>query len=88
MFFSVITKNLDWETLTKNSVTFKRWDRVKDEKIQYYRGSLNNPIFKGGGLTKNQYIVGNCLKRGRGLGQFTDLRKEGLGEKEGDFFLG
>ena len=28
MFFSVITKNLNWEMLTKNLVTFKRWDGV------------------------------------------------------------
>ena len=33
MFFSVITKNLNWEILTKNLVTFKRWDGVKDEKF-------------------------------------------------------
>ena len=32
MFFSVIIKNLNWEILTKNLVTFKRWDGVKDEK--------------------------------------------------------
>ena len=32
-FFSVLTKNLNWEILTKNLVTFKRWDEVKDEKI-------------------------------------------------------
>ena len=31
MFFSVITKNSNWEILTKNLVTFKRW--VKDEKL-------------------------------------------------------
>ena len=31
-FFSVITKNLIQEILTKNLVTFKRWDGVKDEK--------------------------------------------------------
>ena len=31
MFFSVITKNLKWENLTKNLVSFKRWDGVKDE---------------------------------------------------------
>ena len=30
MFFSVITKNLNRETLTKNLVTFTRWDGVKD----------------------------------------------------------
>ena len=33
MFFSVITKNLNWEILTKNLVTFIRWDGVKDEKF-------------------------------------------------------
>ena len=33
MFFSAITKNLNWEILTKNLVTFKRWDWVKDKKI-------------------------------------------------------
>ena len=34
MLFSVITKNLNWEILTKNLVTFKRWDRdEKDEKF-------------------------------------------------------
>ena len=31
MFFSVITKNLNWEILSKNLVIFKKWDRVKDE---------------------------------------------------------
>ena len=33
MFFSILTKNLNWEILTKNLVTFKRWDGVKDEKF-------------------------------------------------------
>ena len=33
MFFSVITKNLDWEILSKNLVNFKRWDGVKNEKF-------------------------------------------------------
>ena len=33
MFFYVITKNLNWEILTRSLVTFKRWDGVKDEKI-------------------------------------------------------
>ena len=36
MFFSVITKNLNWEILTKTLVTFKRWDGVKDEIFYYY----------------------------------------------------
>ena len=29
MFFSVINKNLNWEILTKNLVTFKRSDEIK-----------------------------------------------------------
>ena len=33
MFFSIITKNLNWEIVTKNLVTFKKWDGVKDEKF-------------------------------------------------------
>ena len=45
MSFSFIGKNLKWEVLTKNLVTFKRWDGVKDEK---YGDSLKNPIFRGG----------------------------------------
>ena len=48
MFFSVTTKNLNWEVLHKNLVTFKRWDGVKGEKFQYYGGSLKNPIIRGG----------------------------------------
>ena len=32
MFFSDMTKNLNWEILTENLVNFKRWDGVKDEK--------------------------------------------------------
>ena len=49
LFFSAITKNLIWEILTKNLVTFKRWDRVQDKKFEYYGGSLKNPIFRGSG---------------------------------------
>ena len=33
MYFSVITKNLNWEILTKNFVTFKRQDGVMDGKF-------------------------------------------------------
>ena len=33
MFFCVITKNLNWEILTKKLATFKRWDGVKYEKF-------------------------------------------------------
>ena len=73
MFFSFITKNLKWEMLTKNLVTFKKW----------HGGSLKNPIFKGG-FKKNQYIEGELPKKGEGLGQFADLRR-GLVKKVGVF---
>ena len=33
MFLPVITKNLNWEILTKNLLTFKRWDGVMNEKF-------------------------------------------------------
>ena len=32
-YFSVITKNSNWEILPKNLVTFKRQDGIKDEKL-------------------------------------------------------
>ena len=32
IFSSVISKNSNWEILTKNLVTFKRQDGVKDEE--------------------------------------------------------
>ena len=47
MFFFVITKNLNWEILSKNLVTFKRWDCVRDEKFEYYGSSLKSLIFRG-----------------------------------------
>ena len=55
LFVCVITPNLNWEISTKNLATVKRSDGVKDEKFQYYEGSLKNRIFKGG-FTENQYI--------------------------------
>ena len=33
MFFAGITKNLNWEILTENLVTFNRWDGAKNEKF-------------------------------------------------------
>ena len=33
MFFFVITKNLNWEILAKNLITFKRSDGIKDEEL-------------------------------------------------------
>ena len=33
MFFAGITKNLNWEILTENLVTFNRWDEAKNKKF-------------------------------------------------------
>ena len=33
LFFSVITKNLNWGILIKNLATIKRWDGVKHEEF-------------------------------------------------------
>ena len=57
MFFFFTTKNSNWEILTKNLVTFKSKDGVKDEKILYFEGSLKNSIFRWG-FTKNKDILG------------------------------
>ena len=63
LFFSVITKNSNWETLTKNLVIFKRLDGVKNEKLEYISGSLKNRIFRrgewgGGGVHEKNNIEG------------------------------
>ena len=49
MFLSDITENLNWEILTENLVTFKRWDEVKDDKFSYYVGSLKIQFIRGRG---------------------------------------
>ena len=39
--FPFIAKNLNLEILTKNLVTFKTCDGVKDEKLQGFTGKYN-----------------------------------------------
>ena len=53
---------------------------MKDERLQYFWGSLKNPIFREG-FMKNQYI-GGLSKKGW-LGQFADLRGGGGHERGG-----
>ena len=57
MLFPVITNNLNRGSLTKNAVTFKKWDGFKVENYKIMGDSLKSPIFRGGG-PKNQYIGG------------------------------
>ena len=48
MFFSIITKNSDWEILTKNLV------------IQVKLGlKMKNPIFRRGGVSRKTNIEGS-----------------------------
>ena len=70
---------------------------IDDEKLEYFWVSLKNLIFRkgvgvgggwGGGVTKNQYIGGDCLKRG-GLDSLQNRFKGELGKKErGGIFEG
>ena len=49
-------------------------DGVKDEKFEYYGGSLQNPIFRGKwGDVHEKPIYRGELPKKEGLGEFTDL---------------
>ena len=63
MFFSVITKNLNWKILTKNLVTFKRWDGVKDEKFLTIH--WKNLIFMGRVIGQFADLTGGGLVKKR-----------------------
>ena len=60
-FFSVITKNFNWVTLTKNLVTFERWDSVKDQmsyrRDWLKRGRLGQFAHLRGGYAKKRGVV-------------------------------
>ena len=58
-------------------------------KLYYYVGSLENPFFRkrGRGVTKKQYIGGNCGGGvGGGVRQFADLG-EGAWQKTAMHFM-
>ena len=65
MFFSVITKNLNWEILNKNSATCKNGIGLRRKNVNDMGVGLNkNPMFRGGLSQKKQCSGGNCLKKG------------------------
>ena len=96
MFFSVITKNLNWRKLTKNYLLLKSGIKGQGWKILILWGFTEKSFFFSlfffggegeGGFTKNQYIVGNCLKMwGLGswqiCGSFAKKRRGGVFEGE------
>ena len=61
LFFSAISKNLNWEMLTKNLVSLGMGLRVKNFNAMGVHGKV---LFLGAGFTKNQYRWRNCLKTG------------------------
>ena len=61
MFFPVITKNLKWEFLTKNLVTFKKWDRVK---MKFLGGGAHQKSIYGWELPKKRCLDSLQIKWG------------------------
>ena len=59
---SVITRNINWQILTKNLVTFKRSNGVNDEKHQYYGGSLKTAIIRAA-IRTFQEIFNRCVAK-------------------------
>ena len=47
--FFILSKNLYWEILSKNWVTFKRWDGIKMKNLNIIRFHQEIRFFKVGG---------------------------------------
>ena len=67
MFFSYISKNLNWEILTENLVTFKRWDGAKHEKILISWRFREKFDGAGGGVGHEKPIYRGELSKTGGL---------------------
>ena len=78
-WFSVITKKLIWEILTKNLVTFKKYNELRMKNFNVLGAHWKIPLL-GGEFMKDRHRGGDCLKRG--LGPFSNL-KGGLARKRG-----
>ena len=63
MYFSVITKNLNWEILIKIQLLLKDEMGLRMKNLNIVmEDSMKNLTFKGGEFLKNQQnIGGNCL---------------------------
>ena len=78
MFFSAITKNSNWESLTKNLVTFKRSDVLRMKNFNIFVVHWKIRLLDG---VYEKPITGGLLKKGE-LGQLLDL-KGGFARKGG-----
>ena len=63
MFFSVITENWNWKTLTKNLVSFKNGTGLRMKNFNIMGVHWNIRLLGEGSHTKAIYKVENCLKR-------------------------
>ena len=61
MFFSILTKNLNWETLTKDLVTFKRWDEIRVFQIVVRGGGKVPPV-----TWESKILLGGIFLLGKG----------------------
>ena len=83
MFFvSHKQKEIKVGILTKNFVTFKRWDGVKDEKNQYYAGSLKKRFIGVEAVGHKKLIYRMKLPKKCGRGAWTVFRFKGTWKKE------
>ena len=62
--------------LTKNLVTFKKWDESLGYKISILKGFIKNPIFRVRGFMKKPKSREDCLKRGLGQLAIVGLAKK------------
>ena len=85
MSLSVITKNLNWEMLTRIWLLLKDGMGLKVEKfnIMWAHWKIH---FQGGGGSQETNIQGGIIQK-RGLGQFVDLREGGLAKKRAMHFI-
>ena len=70
--------NFNW-----NLVAFKRRDEVKEGKLYYFVGSLENPFFRkwgGGGSHKKQYIYRGDLPKRRAW-RICRFKREGMAKE-------
>ena len=63
MFFSVITENWNWKTLTKKLVSFKNGTGLRMKNFNIMGVHWNIRLLGEGSHTKAIYKVENCLKR-------------------------
>ena len=90
MFFSVMTKNFNWEISTKNLVSFKWWDEVNDKFfLILWEFTEKSDFFGGGGgegCMKKSFEGGEGVNRLKMGAWIVCKFKRGLGKRRGHVF--